>query len=124
MDWDGNRGEKRERRKNGNTGKVVIERNDGNGSKSGIDSEVENLSAKRASSFIDSPMWLSTKDAAIYLRKFRKIDGSPSEGAIRTAIWRGELKARKWRRRIYIRRTDLDRLIQNAPSARGGYGWA
>ena len=121
MDWDGNRGEKRERRKKGNTGTVVIERNDGNSSKSGIDSEIENSSAKRASSFIDSPMWLSTKDAAIYLRKFRKIDGVASDGAIRTAIWRKAIRAKKWRGRLYIKRADLDLMLQNAPFASGGY---
>ncbi|MGE3682722.1 MAG: hypothetical protein AB7G93_13435 [Bdellovibrionales bacterium] len=59
----------------------------------------------------DNLTWLTTKDAAIYLRKFRKKDGKPSEGAIRTAIWRGYLKARKWKRRIYIKRAELDRLI-------------
>jgi hypothetical protein len=73
--------------------------------------------------FFDNLIWLSTKDAAIYLRKFRKIDGRPSEGAIRTAVWRGALKARKWRRRLYIKRSDLDRLLQNSPLTDGGYRW-
>lgn len=72
----------------------------------------------------DNPMWLSTKDAAIYLRKFRKIDGAPSEGAIRNAVWRGIIKARKWRRRLFFKKADLDRLIQNSPLATGGFEWA
>ncbi len=74
--------------------------------------------------FFDNLMWLSTKDAAIYLRKFRKDDGKPSEGAIRTAIWRGAIKARKWRRRLFIKKSDLDRLLQNSPFSEGGYAWA
>ena len=60
----------------------------------------------------DNLTWLSTKDAAVYLRKFRKKDGKPSDGAIRTAIWRGLLKARKWGRRLYIKRVELDRLLE------------
>jgi hypothetical protein len=71
----------------------------------------------------DNLLWLSTKDAAIYLRKFR-VDGTPSEGAIRNLVWRGVLKARKWQRRLFFKRTDLDRLIQNAPFTNGGLGWA
>lgn len=73
--------------------------------------------------FFDNLVWLSTKDAAIFLRKFRKSDGKPSEGAIRTAIWRGALKARKWRRRLYIKKVDLERLLQNSPFSEGGYAW-
>lgn len=61
--------------------------------------------------FFDNLTWLSTKDAAVYLRKFRK-DGKPSDGAIRTAIWRGLLKARKWGRRLFIKKIELDRLLE------------
>ena len=61
--------------------------------------------------FFENLTWLSTKDAAIYLRKF-KPDGTPSDGAIRTAIWRGLLKARKWGRRLYIKKLELDRLLE------------
>ncbi len=61
--------------------------------------------------FFDNLTWLSTKDAAVYLRKFRK-NGQPSDGAIRTAIWRGLLKARKWGRRLYIKKVELDRLLE------------
>jgi hypothetical protein len=62
----------------------------------------------------DNLTWLSTKDAAIYLRKFRS-DGKASVGAVRTAIWRGAIKARKWQRRLYIKKSDLDRILQSAP---------
>ena len=90
----------------------------------GVDFKSECLSKEMASMFFDNPIWLSTKDAAIFLRKFRKIDGKPSEGAIRNAIWRGDLKARKWRRRLYIKKDDLERLLQNSPSVDGGSAWA
>lgn len=88
--------------------------------KNGINIEKRDMADSRSCVIFDNPKWLSTKDAAIYLRKFRK-DGDPSEGAIRTAIWRRELRARKWRGRLYILREELDRLINNAPFVNGGY---
>ena len=69
-------------------------------------------SKESETTLFDNLTWLSTKDAAVYLRKFRKKDGKPSDGAIRTAIWRGLLKARKWGRRLYIKRVELDRLLE------------
>ncbi|MGE3680317.1 MAG: helix-turn-helix domain-containing protein [Bdellovibrionales bacterium] len=74
------------------------------------DSKLKN--AESETTLFDNLTWLSTKDAAVYLRKFRKKDGKPSDGAIRTAIWRGLLKARKWGRRLYIKRVELDRLLE------------
>jgi hypothetical protein len=76
----------------------------------------------QASALFDNLIWLSTKDAAIYLRKFC-VDGKPSEGAIRNAVWRGFLKSRKWQRRLYFKKADLDRLLQNSPLSNGGFGW-
>lgn len=73
------------------------------------DSKAETLESNDL--LFDNLTWLSTKDAAVYLRKFRK-DGQPSDGAIRTAIWRGLLRARKWGRRLYIKRIELDRLLE------------
>lgn len=70
-------------------------------------------SVESEQTLFDNLTWLSTKDAAIYLRKFKR-DGKPSDGAIRTAIWRGLLKARKWGRRLYIKRVELDRLLELA----------
>lgn len=78
--------------------------------KNKVESAQENSDSSQ--SFFDNLTWLSTKDAAVYLRKFRKKDGKPSDGAIRTAIWRGLLKARKWGRRLYIKRVELDRLLE------------
>ena len=75
-----------------------------------LDSKEQN--SESIEPIFDNLTWLSTKDAAVYLRKFRKKDGKPSDGAIRTAIWRGLLKARKWGRRLYIKRVELDRLLE------------
>lgn len=87
-------------------------------------SDLASKETESSETLFDNLLWLSTKDAAIYLRKFRKADGKASEGAIRNAVWRGILKARKWRRRLYFKKTDLDRLLQNSPFNDGGFGWA
>ena len=60
----------------------------------------------------DNLVWLTTKEAAIYLRKFTK-DGRPAEGAMRTLVCRGQIKAYKFLRRLYFKREELDRLIEN-----------
>ena len=50
--------------------------------------------------------WMTTNEAAIYLRK--------SSNAIRTAVCRGQLVARKFQRRLYFKRSELDRLIETS----------
>jgi len=55
-------------------------------------------------SLFDILNWMTTKDAATYLRM--------SEGAIRIAVSRGELKSYKFRRRLYFKKADLDKLIE------------
>lgn len=84
-----------------------------------LDSNEQNSESNKT--IFDNLVWLSTKDAAIYLRKFRKDNGKPSEGAIRTLIWRGAIKARKWQRRLFIKKSDLDRILQNSPFSEGEY---
>jgi hypothetical protein len=64
-------------------------------------------------------IWLTTREAAIYLRKFTS-DGKPSEGAIRSLVCRGQIKARKFLRRLYFKREELDRLIETSQLV-GGY---
>ncbi len=58
-------------------------------------------------------VWLNSEEAAIYLRKFTK-DGKPSVGAIRTAVCRGLIRARKWRRRLYFKKAELDWLLESS----------
>lgn len=50
--------------------------------------------------------WLDTNDAATYLRK--------SANAIRILVCRGYLKPRKFRRRLYFLRNELDRLLESS----------
>lgn len=58
------------------------------------------------SSFFDNLVWLNSEEAARYLRK--------SVGAIRTAVCRGQLNARKWRRRLYFKRRELETLLEGS----------
>jgi len=58
--------------------------------------------------------WMTTNEAAAYLRK--------SVNAIRTAVCRGHITARKFRRRLYFKRTELDRLIETSTTLGGFYG--
>lgn len=56
--------------------------------------------------FFDNLVWLNSEEAARYLRK--------TVAAIRTAVCRGQIKARKWRRRLYFKRRDLEALIEHS----------
>ena len=51
-------------------------------------------------------IWLGTEEAAKYLRK--------TTNAIRIAVHRGQLNCYKWRRRLYFRREELDRLLESS----------
>ena len=59
----------------------------------------------------DNLVWLSSQEAARYLRK--------SVGALRTMVSRGHLRARKFRRRLYFRRIELDRLLESSEQKGG-----
>ena len=56
--------------------------------------------------FFDNLVWLNSEEAARYLRK--------TVGALRTAVCRGQIAARKWRRRLYFKRKELEALIENS----------
>ena len=55
--------------------------------------------------------WMTTSEAANYLRK--------SSNALRTAVCRGHIKARKFKRRLYFKRSELDRLIETSTTVGG-----
>ncbi|MGE4107738.1 MAG: helix-turn-helix domain-containing protein [Bacteriovoracia bacterium] len=59
----------------------------------------------------DKLVWMTTEEAAAYLRK--------TVGALRTAVSRGEIRAHKWRRRLYFRRSELDSLLDLSLRRRG-----
>ena len=56
--------------------------------------------------FFERQVWMSSEEAARYLRK--------TVGALRTAVCRGYIKARKWRRRLYFKKTELDRMLETS----------
>lgn len=57
-------------------------------------------------------IWLTTKEAALFLRM--------SIGALHTAVSRGQIRARKFRRRLYFNKDELNRLLETS-QLRGGY---
>jgi excisionase family DNA binding protein len=59
-----------------------------------------------SSMLFDNLKWMTTNEAAAYLRK--------STNAIRTAVCRGHIKARKFKRRLYFKRSELDNLIETS----------
>ena len=54
----------------------------------------------------DNLEWLNSKEAAFYLRK--------SYGALKVMVHRGQLKARKYRNRLYFKKTELDELLETS----------
>jgi hypothetical protein len=50
--------------------------------------------------------WLNSKDAATYLRK--------SENALRIMAHRGYVRPKKFRRRLYFLRVELDRILESS----------
>lgn len=55
---------------------------------------------------IDRLTWLDSTEAAKYLRKTRN--------ALHIYVFRGYIQPRKFRRRLYFRRIDLDRLLESS----------
>jgi len=54
----------------------------------------------------DRLTWLDTKEAANYLRK--------TANALRIMVCRGYIRPRKFRRRLYFRKIELDRLLESS----------
>lgn len=50
--------------------------------------------------------WLDSEEAAAYLRK--------TANALRIMVSRGYLRPRRFRRRLYFRRAELDRLLESS----------
>lgn len=71
-------------------------------------------SAESKKLIFDNLKWMTTSEAATYLRK--------SANALRTAVCRGHIVARRFRRRLYFKRSDLDRLIETSTTIGGNYG--
>lgn len=56
--------------------------------------------------FFNNLIWMTTSEAAAYLRI--------SANALRTAVCRGQIKARKFRSRLYFNRLEIDNLIETS----------
>lgn len=56
--------------------------------------------------FFDNLVWLSAEEAAKYLRK--------TANALRVAVCRKQIRAYRWRRRLYFKRTELDRVLERS----------
>lgn len=54
----------------------------------------------------DNRIWVDSKEAADYLRI--------SVGALRNAVYRRQVIARKFRRRLYFNLNELNRLLDNS----------
>mgnify|MGYP002787977391 CR=1 FL=1 len=56
----------------------------------------------------DRMTWMTTKEAAQYLRK--------TEAAFRAMLHKGYIRPRKFHRRLYFKRLELDRAIETGGS--------
>ncbi len=54
----------------------------------------------------DNLIWLTTDEAARYIRK--------SANALRIAVHKGHIHARKFRRRLYFKKDELDSLLDTS----------
>lgn len=60
-----------------------------------------------AEKFIENQaVWMTSAEAARYLRK--------SVGALRVMVCRRQIRARKFHRRLYFKRLELDRLLDSS----------
>ena len=56
--------------------------------------------------YILKKVWLSTDEAALYLGK--------SKNAIWLLVSKGHLIKRKWNRRLYFKRAELDQILEDS----------
>ncbi len=61
---------------------------------------------QRQPSLFDNQKWVDTKGAASYLKI--------SVGSLRNAVYRKQVIARKFRRRLYFKVSELNRLLENS----------
>lgn len=59
-----------------------------------------------AQAFFDNLIWLTTDEAAKYIRK--------SSNALRIAVHKGHIHARKFRRRLYFKKSELDLMLDTS----------
>ena len=69
---------------------------------------VENIGGQESPNepILDNLVWMNSAEAAKYLRK--------SVGALRVMVCRGHIRARKFHRRLFFRRLELDRQLDSS----------
>ena len=65
--------------------------------------DIADISNDMSELIFENLEWLTTAEAAHYLRK--------SKDAIRQMVCRGQLRARKFHRRLYFRKVELDQTL-------------
>ena len=61
---------------------------------------------KKSEVLFDNLIWVDSKEAADYLRI--------SYGALRNAVYRKQIIAKKFRRKLYFKVSELNRLLENS----------
>jgi hypothetical protein len=85
-------------------GKIEIDKNGKN-----ENSEVDSRSGSNL--FFENLEWLTTAEAAVYLRKFCPT-GTPSVNAVHKLVSQGKIRRRKFSGRLFFKRKELDYLIE------------
>ena len=67
----------------------------------------------RSNWFFEKSDWLTTAEAATYLRKFVG-EGRPSLNAVHKLVSQGKIRRRKFAGRLYFKRKELDYLIESS----------
>ena len=67
---------------------------------------------KSSPALFENLVWMTSAEAARYLRK--------TAGALRTAVCRRQIRACKWRRRLYFKKLELDLLLEGS-QRQGGF---
>jgi hypothetical protein len=70
-------------------------------------STLEGATDREPEEVLERLTWMDSKEAAKYLRK--------TANALRIMVYRGYLRPRKFRHRLYFRRIELDRLLESSP---------
>jgi len=90
----------------------AVKRNNGRAAGILLESESNNQ-AKIPGALIDKSEWLTTKEAAIQLRKFLP-SGEPSANAVHKLVANGSLRRRKFAGRLFFRKKEIDFLIESS----------
>lgn len=68
--------------------------------------EINKNQSECSGKLFDNRIWVDSKEAADYLRI--------SSGALRNAVYRKQILARKFRRKLYFNLNELYRLLDNS----------